>query len=117
MPNLEDSLADMCWGMMCPFPTRPEPLACVRPLGGAVCVRFALFPFSSCNSIVFFCLRVCTLSSLTRPLAPTRPQLQSNAAIFKVESAYGFQQWYYERLQPWVHYVPVAADLSDLRER
>lgn len=63
------------------------------------------------------CLRVCTLSSLTRPLAPTRPQLQSNAAIFKVESAYGFQQWYYERLQPWVHYVPVAADLSDLRER
>ncbi|MEY3032546.1 MAG: hypothetical protein RLZZ622_1021, partial [Planctomycetota bacterium] len=29
----------------------------------------------------------------------------------------GFRQWYYDRLVPWVHYVPVAADLSDFAER
>ena len=28
-----------------------------------------------------------------------------------------FRSWYYDRLEPWRHYVPVAADLSDLVER
>ncbi len=32
--------------------------------------------------------------------------------VLKVESPY--EQWYYPRLRPFVHYVPVAADLSDL---
>jgi len=36
---------------------------------------------------------------------------------FLVESEQGFRQWYYPSLQPWEHYVPVAADLSDLDER
>lgn len=35
--------------------------------------------------------------------------------VLKVESP--FEMWFYDRLQPWVHYVPVAADLSDLAER
>lgn len=48
---------------------------------------------------------------------PPVSQLQSSAAIFKVDSAFGFKQWFYERLEPWVHYIPVAADLSDLRRR
>jgi hypothetical protein len=34
--------------------------------------------------------------------------------VFKVESEHGYRQWYYSQLQPFVHYVPVAADLSDL---
>ncbi|MFM7033789.1 MAG: glycosyl transferase family 90 [Planctomycetia bacterium] len=36
--------------------------------------------------------------------------------IIKVASPVGFRQWYYDRLEPWVHYVPVAADLSDFSE-
>ena len=35
--------------------------------------------------------------------------------VLKVESS--FEQWYYDRLHPWQHYVPIAADLSNLAER
>ena len=35
--------------------------------------------------------------------------------ILKVETPY--EQWFYDRLRPWVHYVPVKGDLSDLHER
>jgi hypothetical protein len=34
----------------------------------------------------------------------------------KVASPFGFRQWYYDDLKPWINYVPVAADLSDLAE-
>ena len=44
-------------------------------------------------------------------------QLASDAVVFKVDSAYGLQMWYHERLKPWVHYIPVKADLSDLHQR
>lgn len=40
-------------------------------------------------------------------------KLMSGSPVFKVQSAHGFSQWYYERLQPWVHYIPVQPDLSD----
>ena len=36
--------------------------------------------------------------------------------VIKVASPLGYRQWYYDRLEPWRHYVPAAADLSDLRE-
>lgn len=39
-------------------------------------------------------------------------KLLSNSVVFKVNSHY--EQWYYHRLKPWKHYIPVAADLSDL---
>ena len=26
-------------------------------------------------------------------------------------------EWFYDRIKPWVHYIPVALDLSDLEER
>lgn len=44
-------------------------------------------------------------------------KLHSGGAVLKVESQKNFRQWYYNRLQPWVHYVPVRADLSDLGAR
>ena len=44
-------------------------------------------------------------------------RLLSGSAILKVESPLNYRQWYYDRLKPWVHYVPVARDLSDLRQR
>lgn len=36
--------------------------------------------------------------------------------VLKVESPMGFQQWYYDRIKPFEHYVPVRADMSDLVE-
>jgi Glycosyl transferase family 90 len=37
--------------------------------------------------------------------------------VFKVESGFGFRQWYYDRLKPFEHFVPVRADLADLIEK
>jgi len=34
--------------------------------------------------------------------------------VIKVASPAGFRQWYYDRIEPWTHFVPVADDLSDL---
>jgi hypothetical protein len=39
-------------------------------------------------------------------------KLRSNSVTIKVES--GNKQWYYDDLKPWVHYVPVANNMSDL---
>lgn len=44
-------------------------------------------------------------------------RLHLGCCVLKVASRYGFRQWYYDRLKPWEHYVPVASDLSDLMER
>ncbi len=38
------------------------------------------------------------------------------ATILKVESAFGFRQWFYDKLIPWENFIPLAADLSDLDE-
>jgi Glycosyl transferase family 90 len=43
--------------------------------------------------------------------------LLTGACVLKIESPHGFRQWYYDRLEPWVHYVPVRSDLSDLEDR
>ncbi len=42
-------------------------------------------------------------------------QLFSNSVILKRTSP--FTQWYYKALQPYVHYIPIAYDLSDLPEK
>ncbi len=34
--------------------------------------------------------------------------------VLKVASQYGYRQWYYDRLKPYEHFVPVKADMSDL---
>lgn len=44
-------------------------------------------------------------------------RMLDGCCVLKVASRFGYRQWYYHRLEPWVHYVPVAADLSDLVER
>jgi hypothetical protein len=40
-------------------------------------------------------------------------KLIMGATVLKVESAFGYRQWYYDRLSPWEHYVPLKPDLSD----
>ena len=37
--------------------------------------------------------------------------------VLKVASPGNYRQWYYPRLQPWVHFVPVDSDLGNLTER
>ncbi|MDB5506588.1 MAG: lipopolysaccharide-modifying protein [Devosia sp.] len=37
--------------------------------------------------------------------------------VFKVASQFGYQQWYYDRLRPFEHYIPVSSDMSDFAER
>lgn len=37
--------------------------------------------------------------------------------VLKVESPFGYRQWYYDRIRPFEHYVPVRSDLSDLHEK
>ncbi len=42
-------------------------------------------------------------------------KLLSGSCVLRVASPR--RQWYHHRLEPWVHVVPVAADLSDLEDR
>jgi hypothetical protein len=42
-------------------------------------------------------------------------KLNSNSVILKTESVW--KQWFYNGYFPWVHYVPVANDFSDLQEK
>ena len=43
--------------------------------------------------------------------------LLTAACVLKIGSEHGFRQWYYDRLVPWTHYVPVSSDLSDLEDK
>jgi len=42
-------------------------------------------------------------------------KLNSGSVIFKADS--NWEQWFYDEYKPWVHYVPVADDFSDIQER
>jgi hypothetical protein len=44
-------------------------------------------------------------------------RLLIGCCVLKVVSRDGYRQWYYGDSEPWIHYVPVKADLSDLHER
>ena len=44
-------------------------------------------------------------------------KLCTGSPVLKVGSGFGFRQWYYDRLVPWLNIVPVAADGSDLLEK
>jgi hypothetical protein len=41
-------------------------------------------------------------------------RLKLGCCVLKVDSPFGFTQWYYDQIKPWEHFVPVRADLSDL---
>lgn len=44
-------------------------------------------------------------------------KLLSGSAVLKIKSPHDFQQWYYDKLISWEHFVPVEADMSDLVEK
>lgn len=43
-------------------------------------------------------------------------KLHTGSAVLKVTSPRRLRQWYYDRLVPWKHYVPIRSDLSDLEQ-
>jgi hypothetical protein len=43
-------------------------------------------------------------------------KLIMGSVIFKVQSAFGYRQWYYHHLVAWQNFIPLAADLSDFDE-
>src|SRR5690606_24236830 len=44
-------------------------------------------------------------------------RLHFGCCVLKIDSADGYRQWWYHRLVPWEHFVPVRADMSDLAEK
>jgi hypothetical protein len=44
-------------------------------------------------------------------------RLHYGCCVLKVESQHNFAQWYYDRLKPFEHYVPVRPDMSDLLDK
>lgn len=44
-------------------------------------------------------------------------KLLSGSVVLKVASPHDFRQWYYDELIPWVNFVPVKSDMSDLVEK
>ena len=42
-------------------------------------------------------------------------KLGSNSVVLKMESHW--EEWYYDQIKPWVHYIPVKGDGSDLYEK
>ena len=44
-------------------------------------------------------------------------KLLTGSPVLKVASPNGYRQWYYDRLKPWINYVPVQADMSDLAQK
>ncbi len=44
-------------------------------------------------------------------------KLLSGSVVLKIASPHDFRQWYYDELKPWVNYVPIKSDMSDLVEK
>jgi len=44
-------------------------------------------------------------------------KLLSGSPVLKVASPAGYQQWYYDKLRPWITHIPVLSDLSDLVQK
>jgi hypothetical protein len=42
-------------------------------------------------------------------------KLGSSSVVLKLESHW--EEWYYDQIEPWVHYIPVKGDGSDLYEK
>ena len=44
-------------------------------------------------------------------------KLLTGSPVLKVASPRGYRQWYYDRLQPWINYIPVETAMDDLVEK
>jgi hypothetical protein len=41
-------------------------------------------------------------------------KLLLGSTVVKIDSPHGFRQWYYDRLKPWKHFIPVDGDFREL---
>jgi hypothetical protein len=44
-------------------------------------------------------------------------RLLTGSPVLKVASRLGFEQWYYDRLKPWVNFIPIDAEMTDLVDK
>jgi hypothetical protein len=44
-------------------------------------------------------------------------RMHYGCCVLKIGSQRGYRQWYYDRIRPFEHYVPVRSDMSDLLEK
>ncbi|WP_158923705.1 glycosyl transferase family 90 [Acidisphaera sp. S103] len=44
-------------------------------------------------------------------------KLLTGSVVLKVPPRDGFEQWYYHRLKPWVNFIPLLSDMSDLPDK
>jgi Glycosyl transferase family 90 len=44
-------------------------------------------------------------------------KLLTGSPVLKVNSPEGYRQWFYDRLRPWINFIPVATDMTDLVEK
>jgi len=44
-------------------------------------------------------------------------RMHLGCCVIKVDSQHGYRQWYYDRIRPWEHFVPVRSDMSDLIDK
>ncbi|MFZ2102205.1 MAG: glycosyl transferase family 90 [Oricola sp.] len=44
-------------------------------------------------------------------------RLHLGCCVLKIDSQFGYRQWYYDRITPWEHFVPVKSDMSDLAQK
>jgi hypothetical protein len=82
-----------------------EVCRCELVEAGVVDVEVPLSSFCSYKYLIDADGHCCAWKSLFLKMA-------MGAVVLKIDSPY--QEWYYPRLKPWKHYVPIAADLSNL---
>lgn len=70
-------------------------------------------PLSSCNQYKF----QIDIDGNTNAWSALFNKLLSGSVVLKVASPHHFCQWYYDELVPWVNYVPIKSDMSDLIEK
>jgi tetratricopeptide (TPR) repeat protein len=88
------------------------------PVGAEAEIKAAgiMRPFVKSTDFMSFKYQI-DIDGNTNAWAGLFQKLYTGSPVLKVASPCGFQQWYYDELKPWWNYVPVAADMQDLRER
>jgi Glycosyl transferase family 90 len=70
-------------------------------------------PIKSANSYKY----IVDVDGNTNAWSALFQKLLSGSVVLKVASPQNFRQWYYDELIPWVNFVPIEVDMSDLVEK
>jgi hypothetical protein len=75
-----------------------------------------LKPFVPMLDSAMYCYQI-DIDGNTNAWGALFQKLLMGCLVFKIQSPHQFMQWYYSRLEPYTHYIPIKADLSDLLEK